>query len=111
MTEFLSLIEANDDLLYKVCFAIVIAYTAFGWLTLTGIKLNYGRLSNSLMNFYLNPKFAWFFFEIPNLLWAAYFILYKGQPVSFGFLLFIIHYINRDLIYPLSLKTTTKVPF
>jgi len=26
-------------------------------------------------------------------------------------LLFIIHYINRDLIYPLSLKTTTKVPF
>lgn len=62
MTGFLSLIEANEDLLYKVCFAIVIAYTAFGWLTLTGIKLNYGRLSNSLMNFYLNPKFAWFFF-------------------------------------------------
>jgi len=26
-------------------------------------------------------------------------------------MLFIIHYINRDLIYPLSLKTTTKVPF
>jgi hypothetical protein len=63
------------------------------------------------MNLYLNPKFAWFLFEIPNLLWATYFILYKGHPLSFGFLLFIIHYINRDIIYPLSLKTTTKVPF
>jgi hypothetical protein len=109
--DFLLLIEKNEDLLYKIALGIVLSYSAFGWLTLTGIKLNYGRLSNSFMNVYLNPKFAWFLFEIPNLLWAAYFIFYKQQTLSYGFVLFIIHYINRDLIYPLSLKTTTKVPF
>jgi hypothetical protein len=55
-------IEANEDFMYKIALGIVLSYSAFGWLTLTGIKLNYGRLSNSLMNCYLNPKFAWFLF-------------------------------------------------
>lgn len=27
-----------------------------------------------------------------------------------GLLLFVVHYVNRDILYPLSLKTTTKVP-
>ena len=30
--------------------------------------------------------------------------------MSFGYALFILHYINRDIIYPLRLKTKTKVP-
>ena len=89
---------------------VVLSYSVFGWLTLTGIKLNYGRLANSFVNVYLNPKLAWFLFEIPNLLWAAYFLFYKNEPLSFGFALFIIHYLNRDILYPLTLKTTTKVP-
>jgi hypothetical protein len=55
-------IEKNEEFLYKIALGIVLSYSVFGWLTLTGIKLNYGRLSNSLMNCYLNPKFAWFLF-------------------------------------------------
>lgn len=58
----LLVIEENEELLYKIAFGIVIAYSVFGWFTLTGIKLNYGRLSNSMINFYINPKFAWFIF-------------------------------------------------
>jgi len=58
----LLLIEENEELLYKIALGIVIAYSVFGWFTLTGIKLNYGRLSNSMINIYINPKFAWFIF-------------------------------------------------
>lgn len=94
-----------------MCIIIVISYALFGWLTLTGIKINYGRLSNSFVKIYINPKIAWFIFEVPNLLWACYFLFIKLTPLSFGYLLFILHYINRDIIYPLSLKTTTSVPF
>jgi 3-oxo-5-alpha-steroid 4-dehydrogenase 1 len=32
------------------------------------------------------------------------------MPLSVGIVLFTVHYINRDIIYPCLLKTTTKVP-
>jgi len=96
--------------LYQVSLFIVLAYTALGWLTMFGIKLNYGRLQNSFMKIYIPPKLAWFIFEVPNLLWAVYFIFVEGHPLTYGYALFILHYINRDILYPLSLKTTTKVP-
>lgn len=96
--------------MYNLCLAIVLGYSALGWLVLTGIKLNYGRLSNSIAKVYLSPKIGWFLFEIPNLIWAAYFLLYLGNSLTLPYLLFIIHYINRDIIYPLRLKSTTKVP-
>jgi 3-oxo-5-alpha-steroid 4-dehydrogenase 1 len=49
-------------------------------------------------------------FEVPNLFWAAYFLFYHRDSLTLAFFLFIIHYINRDIIYPLRLKTSTKVP-
>lgn len=88
----------------------VVGYSILGWLVLTGIKINYGRLSHSFLSIQVDPRFGWFFFEVPNLLWACYFIFLKGEGVTLPYLLFIVHYINRDIIYPLSLKTTTKVP-
>ena len=96
--------------MYEICLAIVLIYSALGWLVLTGIKLNYGRLSNSMAKIYMNPKIGWFLFEIPNLLWALYFIFYLGNSINLPYILFIIHYINRDIIYPLNLKSNTKVP-
>ncbi len=60
--DLLKLIEANEETLYMIALGIVISYSALGWLILTGIKINYGRLNNSLMKIYLNPKFAWFLF-------------------------------------------------
>ena len=96
--------------MYKLCLLIVLAYSAMGWLVLTGIKLNYGRLSNSIAKVYLSPKIGWFIFEIPNLIWVCYFLFYIGDSITLPYVLFIIHYINRDIIYPLRLKSTTKVP-
>lgn len=88
----------------------VLVYSGLGWLVLTGIKINYGRLSSCFSSIYVNPQLGWFFFEVPNLLWAGYFLLFRGDSLSLAYALFIIHYINRDIIYPLSLKSATTVP-
>ena len=95
---------------YTISLVFVVGYALFGWLIPLGIKINYGRLKNSLTSWDLDPKLAWFLFEVPNLIWAVYFLFIKGDTLSLGYGLFIIHYINRDIIYPLRLKTTTKVP-
>lgn len=95
--------------LEEICVWTVLGFAVLGWLVLAGIKLNYGRLSSSLAKIYIDPRIGWFVFEVPNLLWAGYFLL-RGDPLSLGFLLFIVHYVNRDIIYPLRLKTQTKVP-
>lgn len=89
------------------CFAVVVGYSIVGWLTLTGIKINYGRLQNSFSKINLQPQIAWFLFEVPNLIWAVYFLLYIQDSLSLAYALFILHYINRDIIYPLRLKTKT----
>jgi hypothetical protein len=96
--------------LYELALAVVLGYSALGWLVLTGIKINYGRLSASLSKVYVSPRIGWFLFEIPNLLWAAYFLLWKGDAPSLPYLLFIMHYLNRDILYPLRLQSVTKVP-
>jgi hypothetical protein len=51
-------------------------YTALGWLVPLGVKVGYGRLKNSLFKFDIEPRLAWFLFEVPNLLWAIYFLFY-----------------------------------
>jgi hypothetical protein len=89
---------------------IVAIYSIAGWLVLTNIKINYGRLKYSLTSIDLDPKIGWFLFEVPNLLWAAYFLFIKGNGLSSALFLFIVHYVNRDILYPLRLKSTTKVP-
>ena len=99
-----------DFSLENIAIAVVLLFTINGWLIALGIRLNYGRLKNSVTKLEINPKIAWFLFEVPNLLWAFYFLFIKGNSLSFPYLLFIAHYINRDIIYPLRLKTTTKVP-
>lgn len=48
--------------LYEICLGIVIGYSILGWLVLTGIKINYGRLSNSMAKIYFSPRIGWFVF-------------------------------------------------
>lgn len=96
--------------MFEICLGIVIGYSILGWLVLTGIKINYGRLSNSLTSIYFSPRIGWFIFQVPNLLWAGYFLFYLQNPITVPYLLFILHYVNRDIIYPLRLKSNTKVP-
>jgi 3-oxo-5-alpha-steroid 4-dehydrogenase 1 len=96
--------------MYNIGVIIVIIFTIVGWLVPLGIKIGYGRLKNSLFKLQVQPKLAWFLFEVPNLIWALYFIVYCNDSISLGYGLFIIHYINRDIIYPLRMKTTNPVP-
>lgn len=90
--------------------AVVLLYTVVGWLVPLGIKLGYGRLKNSVVKFELPPRLAWFLFEVPNLIWALYFLVVCQDGLSLGYGLFILHYINRDIIYPLRMRSTNKVP-
>ena len=62
----------------------------------------------------IEPRLAWFLFESPNLLWAIYTYCFQSsqndQPLAayilFGF--FVVHYIQRDLVYPWLLSPRTK---
>lgn len=68
----------------------------------------------------INPKLAWFIFESPNLVWSFYAYYNRNQEIFdikyyneekeeekftnvILFSLFVIHYINRCLIYPLRM--------
>jgi hypothetical protein len=95
----------------KVCSGIVIGSSILGWIVLTGIKIGYGRLKDSISKIEFSPKIGWFIFEVPNLIWALYFLFYLGDSLTISYTLFIIHYINRAIIYPLRLKSKTPVPF
>lgn len=99
-----------DFTMYNIAVMIVIGYTISGWLVPLGIKINYGRIKGTLFKFEFPPKIGWLLMEIPNLIWAGYFIFVVGDRVGLGYMLFLVHYINRTLIYPLTLKTTNKMP-
>ena len=65
----------------------------------------------------INPRLAWFLFESPNLCWSAYAYIHRNRAVFDNnysnvilFSLFVIHYINRCLIYPMRMaKGSSKV--
>ncbi|GKY99563.1 hypothetical protein MPSEU_000910600 [Mayamaea pseudoterrestris] len=62
----------------------------------------------------LPPRISWFVFESPNLLWA--WICWKDSPPpnalsSLLLLLFVLHYIQRTIIYPMLMsKSSQRLP-
>lgn len=59
----------------------------------------------------INPKLAWFLFESPNLVWCIFAYFHRNKNVFdehyaniilFG--VFVIHYVNRCILYPLQMK-------
>lgn len=63
----------------------------------------------------LPARWAWFGFEVPNLVWTAVHWSKAGSlPVANTILLslFVLHYLYRAIIYPLALSHNTKhIPF
>ena len=58
---------------------------------------------NSKNRFYLNTRTYWIAIEMPNLLIVIYYILTGSSGNLTNYILispFVIHYINRTLIYP-----------
>lgn len=60
----------------------------------------------------LPPRLSWFIFESPNLIWS--YLCWKERREDLDGVnqlilsLFVLHYIQRDILYPLILSTNTK---
>lgn len=93
------------------CVAILVGYSISGWIVLTDIKLvNYGRFLCSISKIHAPARISWLMLGIPNWLLFIYFLLYKRLSLSLPYGLFLVHYIHRDIIYPLTMKSTTSMP-
>lgn len=61
---------------------------------------------------FLPPRISWFVFESPNLIWS--YVCWKERRQNLDrvnqvlLLLFVIHYIQRDIVYPLLISSNTK---
>jgi protein-S-isoprenylcysteine O-methyltransferase Ste14 len=97
--------------LHSISITIVIVSSLASWLNSRVIKIiNYGRLKGSLFPFEFPPRIAWCLMELPNLIAVFYFTAVEGDGLGLGLALFLLHYLNRTIIYPLTLRTTTKIP-
>ena len=72
------------------------------------VNTGYGKfLPSATRGFLVSSALAWFIYESPNLIIGFYFLFFKSFPMTIPnlaiFSLFLIHYIHRDLIYPLKL--------
>ena len=77
------------------------------------VKETYGKHApTSKWMVTLNPKLGWILFESPNLLWA--FFGWKNRITMNSttnyvlFFAFVIHYINRSIVYPLRISPHAK---
>lgn len=95
-------------------------YLIFGWilagipvfLLLFSINAPYGRHVSSKWGVMISNRLGWIIMESPPL-WLFSFFFFTGnvfnQPVNLClFAFWIMHYINRDLIFPFRIKSTGK---
>jgi 3-oxo-5-alpha-steroid 4-dehydrogenase 1 len=72
----------------------------------------FGRHTSDKWGISINNKLGWFVMELPSLAIMCYFLIrgtYSTQSyVWILFALWILHYFNRTLIYPLRIKPTSK---
>lgn len=72
----------------------------------------FGRHTTDKWGLSINNKWGWFIMEFPSLLIMTLFLI-KTLQVMHGyswilFLLWMIHYVNRSLIYPIRIRSTPK---
>ncbi|MBB3187174.1 3-oxo-5-alpha-steroid 4-dehydrogenase [Microbacter margulisiae] len=94
---------------------IWIAMAVIVHITLFYVTAPFGRHTTDKWGWTVNNKLAWVVMEFPSLFVMVYFLLAGSnsmQPfVWLLFALWIIHYINRSLIYPFRIrKTPRKMP-
>ena len=76
------------------------------------ITAPYGRHSKKSWGLMINNRLGWFLMELPALVIFAFFIIKGGRlsdaVVLTAFILWMAHYVNRTLIYPLRINTKSK---
>lgn len=99
------------DTLYLICYiwltiAIVVHITMFF------ITAPFGRHTTTSWGPMVDNKLGWFIMELPSLSIMLYFLIFGSfsfnSYVWILFSLWIFHYMNRTLIYPLRIKATDK---
>jgi 3-oxo-5-alpha-steroid 4-dehydrogenase 1 len=94
---------------------LVIIWTGFAILlfpVILKIPAPYGRHARSNWGPMINNKLGWFLMEAPALFIFVYFIIkgksYQQNSIQIFALLWIIHYFNRVIIFPLRIRTKGK---
>ncbi len=98
----------------------IINWISYGWIgialivhvTMFYIKAPFGRHTTEKWGITINNKLGWFVMELPSLAIMIYFLITGTQSLtSYVWILFsvwIFHYLNRTIIYPLRIKSTPK---
>ncbi|MCC6413387.1 MAG: DUF1295 domain-containing protein [Saprospiraceae bacterium] len=76
------------------------------------VKAPFGRHTSDHWGISINNKLGWFLMELSSLLIMTYFLVWgTNSKQSYAWTLFVLwitHYMNRTLIYPLRIKPTSK---
>jgi 3-oxo-5-alpha-steroid 4-dehydrogenase 1 len=95
-------------------------WITYGWIalaiavhiTMFFITAPFGRHTTDRWGVLINNKLGWFVMELPSLLIMCYFLFFGSYSfqsyVWILFVLWMLHYTNRTLIYPLRIKGTDK---
>lgn len=95
-------------------------WISYGWIgialivhvTMFFIKAPFGRHTTEKWGLSINNKLGWFIMELPSLGIMIYFLITGTQSfTSYVWILFsvwIFHYLNRTIIYPIRIKSTPK---
>lgn len=93
---------------------------AYGWILIGLLSFPfilkydapYGRHTSKNWGPLIDNKIGWILMELPALLLCPYLVIFSDNPVSDVTLLFIslwiLHYFNRSIIFPLRIKTKAK---
>ena len=89
-----------------------IAIAVIVHITMFFVTAPFGRHSTDKWGITINNKLAWFVMELPSLAIMSYYLLaFRNNFDSFVWILFvlwILHYVNRTIIYPIRIKSTPK---
>lgn len=101
----------SESMLEIICY-IWLAIAIAVHITMFFVTAPFGRHTSSNWGPMVNNKLGWIIMEAPSLLIMAYFLFFGTYSFhSFVWILFslwIFHYLNRTLIYPLRIKATDK---
>jgi 3-oxo-5-alpha-steroid 4-dehydrogenase 1 len=91
---------------------IWIAVAVVVHITMFFVTVPYGRHTSDSWGITINNKIGWFIMELPSLLIMTCFLVWGTNSATTYvwvlFALWIFHYFNRTLIYPLRIKATDK---
>ncbi len=99
----------------QIFYTIVIGWTAFGILlfpVILRVTAPYGRHAKSNWGPMIGNRLGWFIMESPALFLVTYLVLkgksLQNQVVIIFFLLWLLHYFHRTIIFPFRIKTKGK---